>query len=96
LAYGYFTNTKDAIGKITKRSFQPNELINPALLEAPKLVRRGERVTVVAEIDGIEVRMKGKALTDGASGDRVRVKNVSSKKIVEGTVIGANMVKVTI
>jgi flagella basal body P-ring formation protein FlgA len=96
LVHGYFTNTRDAIGKVAKRSFRPNELINPALLEAPKLVRRGERVTVVAEIDGIRVHMKGKALADGTSGDRVRVKNITSKKIVEGTVIGTNMVKVSI
>ena len=39
--------------------------------------------------------MSGMALSDGSLGQKVRVKNLSSKRIVEGVVDGPGVVKVT-
>lgn len=53
-------------------------------------------VTIVANVGGIEVRMKGKALKSGALGDWVSVKNVSSKRQIEGRVTDAGVIQVTL
>ena len=51
-------------------------------------------MTILSEAGGIQVRMNGEALADGTQGKVVRVRNASSKRIVEGEVIAKGMVKV--
>ena len=43
-------------------------------LQAPHLVERGQRVTVVAEGSAFRVSREGEALENGALGDRIRVR----------------------
>jgi flagella basal body P-ring formation protein FlgA len=38
--------------------------------------------------------MSGEALDDGASGARIKVRNLSSKRVVNGTVLSATTVRV--
>jgi flagella basal body P-ring formation protein FlgA len=38
--------------------------------------------------------MRGKALADGGRGDRIRVKNLNSGRIISGTVSGRGLVQV--
>lgn len=64
------------------------------MLEAPRLVRKGDLVTLLAEIAGVNVRMTGKALADGAAGTSIQVSNLSSQRVIEGTVIAEGVVKV--
>ena len=42
----------------------------------------------------IAVRVSGIAMADGARGDRIKVKNLSSKRIVDGTVSNENLILV--
>lgn len=64
------------------------------MFRAPKLVRRGEKVTMLASIGGLEVRISGEALSDGARGDMIRVRNVSSRRVVQGEVVSKGLVRV--
>lgn len=64
-------------------------------LQPDPLIRRGSQVELLARIAGIEVRSSGRALGDGGAGDRVRVQNEASLKVVEGIVDGENRVRVT-
>ena len=59
------------------------------------MVRQGEQVTVVASMDGIQVRAAGLALQSGRYGALIRVQNVSSAKVVQGIVEGDRVVDVT-
>lgn len=86
LANGYFDALETVIGQQTKRALLPGQILNDALLTAPKLVKRGQQVTLVAGRPGVMVQMKGEALDDGVVGQRIRVRNTSSKHIVEGAV----------
>ena len=56
------------------------------MLKQPIILRRGESVSLLARSPTFEVRMEGKALMDGAVGDRVKVRNLRSKRIVEGRI----------
>jgi flagella basal body P-ring formation protein FlgA len=51
-------------------------------------------VTLVVDNGGMEIRMAGKALSDGALDQRIRVENVSSRRVVEGIVRSAEIVEI--
>ena len=91
---GYYNNPEELVGMVVRRAMQTGEVFSPRLLQAPKLVKRGEFVTVLAETPYLKVRMQGKALSDGAKGEVVRVINLKSKKVVEGVVTHSGVVRV--
>ncbi len=94
LSGGYLTDLDKTEGMILNRSIRAGMALGPHMLEAPKLVRRGDRVIILAAADGVEVRMAGEALSDGAEGELVRVRNLSSGREVEAEVVRAGVVRV--
>ena len=58
--------------------------LHAGLLERARLVKRGSQVQILAVTDGLQVRMRGKALADGTRGERIKVKNLSSGREVTG------------
>lgn len=95
LTRGYVTDLKRVVGYRLKRAVRPGEVILPGSLEAEKLIKRGQRVTLLARTGGFEVRMAGTAMRDGAAGERIRVRNLSSRRIVEGQVMPDGIVVVS-
>lgn len=77
-----------------KRALPAGSVLVPEALAPNFLVKRGQQVVLLATVGGIEVRANGVALTDGAAASRVRVQNLSSLKVVEGTVDTENVVRV--
>lgn len=96
LGAGYLTDTADIDGMITRRPLPAGTVLTPAMIEAPRLVRRGDRVTLIGGDGPIQVEMLGEAINDGARGERVRVRALNSQRIVEGWVISPSVVKVTL
>ncbi len=92
---GYFTDAQAAERMVLKRPLQAGTVLAPSMVEPPRLVQRGQRVILVAETDTISVRMEGEALSHGVRGDRVRVRNLSSRRIVEGVVLSHGVVGVS-
>ena len=90
----YFTRIEDVAGMRTKRSVGSGKLLHAGLLDRAKWVKRGTRVEIIARGEGLQVRMMGKALADGSRGDRIRVKNLNSGRIITGTVAAAGVVHV--
>lgn len=93
---GYLTDAADLDGMVTRRPLPAGTVLTPAMIEAPRLVRRGDRVTLVGGEGPIQVEMLGEAINDGARGERVRVRALNSQRIVEGWVVSASVVKVTL
>ncbi len=77
---------EDAIGKALTRSLAAGTLLTTAMVVNRRLIRRGERVTLVVERGGLKVTSSGTAESDGAIGERVLVKNTFSSRQVEGSV----------
>ncbi len=94
LGRGYFSEDDQVVGKVVKQPLMTGKVVEPYHIGNPKIVRRGESVTILASSDGFEIRMKGKAMMDGTSGELIKVKNEKSKRIVEGKVIASGIVKV--
>lgn len=96
LPYGYIDDLAASIGMKIKRRINPGTALTPAMLKKPQIISRGQRVTIVADSGRMQVRMSGKALANGAAGDRIQVMNVSSKRKLEGVVTASGEVRVEI
>lgn len=94
LPYGYFTDLELLTGMQLKRAIRPGDVFSPALVTPPPVIERGQIVWIAAEAGGIQVTVKGEALADAATGERVRVRNLSSKRTIEAEVTGPAMVRV--
>jgi flagella basal body P-ring formation protein FlgA len=94
LSFGYIDDLAGVAGKSLKRPLAAGAVLTPDALEAARLVRRGERVTLIGRAGPVEVRAEGKALADGGSGQSISVENLSSRRIVEGVVLDAGTVEV--
>ncbi len=90
----YFTNIEDVIGKIAKRTVFAGDILTMDQLTQPKAVRRGEQIIILANNHGMNIRMSGSAMTDGSRGQRISVRNNSSRRIVEGVVIAPGIVQI--
>jgi flagella basal body P-ring formation protein FlgA len=94
LRTGYFSRIESLQGMQTTRTIGEGRVITASLLKPRYLVTRGQLVSLVATVGGIVVRMKGKALENATSNSRVKVKNISSGRIVEGSVVEEGIVKI--
>ncbi len=80
------TDKEDIIGKVTQRQIRSGSAFQNHFLQAPSLVERGQRVTVIAQGSSFRVSREGEALENGAQGDRVRVR-FDSRELVTARVI---------
>lgn len=89
---GYLTDPDELVGMTLRRPVQARTVLLPGHAAAPELVRRGERVILQAAGGAIAVQVEGEALAGGALGERVRVRNLATRRVVEGTVGGEGLV----
>ena len=63
-------------------------------LQRPEIVARGDIVTIVYEIPGMALSLRGRANEAGAQGDVVSVTNPQSKRTLQATVVAPGKVAV--
>ncbi|MBK1723677.1 flagellar basal body P-ring formation chaperone FlgA [Thiocystis violacea] len=96
LTSGYFTELSAVVGLEAKRRLIPGQVLTQTQVAPRQLIKRGQEVTIYAMRPGLTVRMKGEALENGSEGERIRVRNRSSKRIVEGYVEPSGAVRVAL
>lgn len=96
LTNGYFTETEAVVGLATRRRLVPGQVLTSAHVTQRRVVERGQEVTLFSARPGLVVRMKGIALEDGTEGARIRVRNSTSKRVVEGYVEPSGAVRVAL
>ena len=82
------------VGAKLRRSVGAKVPLRRAWLMIPPLVKRGAIVELIFSRKSISLSAQGEALGDGKKSDMIRVRNLNSKKIVTGRVIGINRVDV--
>ena len=92
LGYGYVENLDQVAGHSLARAVARGSVLSPGALGGRRMVRAGDHVQMVARLDGIEVRADGIALGSGDNGARLRVRNESSGKVVDGMVSAPGVV----
>ena len=86
LSRGAFEDLKLVLGKRLKKSLQKGSILKAFHLNPDWLVHKNQRIIIENNIGEIYVKMEGIALSNGAKGDRILAKNISSNKTVEGFV----------
>lgn len=89
---GFFNQIEQVVGQSAKRRLRAGQLLNPSLLDVALLVRRGDTVKIVASQDGIQASATGEALADGKLGEVIRVRNLSSEKVIDAQVLESGVV----
>lgn len=96
LSREYAASGEAVIGRVARQSLAVGQVLQNSQILPPKLIRRGEQVTLRVTTAGFEVSVAGSALADGVLGQRIRVRNERSQKVVEGEVVAAGAVRVSI
>jgi flagellar basal body P-ring formation protein FlgA len=82
-------------GRIARRALSAGHVVRTGDLAKPELVARGETITILYEVPGLSLTLRGKASESGALGDMITVLNPQSKKTLQATVIAAGKVTVS-
>ncbi|MFQ5454939.1 MAG: flagellar basal body P-ring formation chaperone FlgA [Nitrospirota bacterium] len=84
----------DVMGKRMKRSIKANMPIRDNMIEELPLIKRKDKVIILAESSRIRITTIGEAMNNGYLGEIIPVINLDSKKKVYGRVMNANTVKI--
>lgn len=84
---------KLAVGQKLKLSLPAGSVLYAQNLDSPPLVNRGERVTIMAKSQAIQITTPGEARNSGALGEMVRVKNLTSRREIHARVTGVGIVE---
>jgi flagella basal body P-ring formation protein FlgA len=82
------------VGLATKRSLRVGQPLRSSDLMKPEVVQRNEAVTIVYEVPGILLTVRGKALETGAVGDLIGVHNVQTNRTVQASIAGPGRVTI--
>ncbi|HRY18515.1 MAG TPA: flagellar basal body P-ring formation chaperone FlgA [Candidatus Competibacteraceae bacterium] len=91
---GYETDPQQLIGRQLQHALMIGKVISPRSVKMTPAVRRGETVTLIAGQSGIEITSSGIALSDASIGERLRVRNESSQRVIEGKVTANRRVEI--
>lgn len=83
-----------AVGQEARRPIGLGDSIRTTHLTAPRVVEKGDAVTVTASAGGIAVLTSGVALRHGKVGDQIRVQNLKSERIIKARVTARGQVEV--
>ena len=93
LGKGFFEKIQNLQKYRLLRALPADTIITPAYLKKRLMVKSGQIVTIENNSAYISIKMSGKALNNGAIGDTVKVKNLSSGKIIQAEVIKSGLVR---
>jgi len=91
---GYTTNPNLIIGQELKRALKAGDVIYSFHLQAPDIIKKGDRVTMIAKRGGLSVISHGIALADASKGERIRVENQRSARVIQAKVVGPGAVEI--
>jgi flagellar basal body P-ring formation protein FlgA len=94
VARGTITDRAQAVGLAARDALEPGRPLRAAQLMKPEMVQRHEQVTLIYEVPGIILTVRGKAAEGGAEGDTISVLNEQSKRTVQGVITGPGRVVV--
>ena len=85
---------EEAIGKTVCVSIRPNTEIIRNMLKEVMPVKKGKMVNIILDNGVMKITAMGLSEEDGAEGALVKVRNITSSKIIYARVIGQSKVKV--
>lgn len=87
-------SAEDIVGMTPRRFIAVGEPVHFSDLDKPKLVKRGEPVTIVYKSGRIQLTAQGRALENGAKDNVIEVANRSSNRTIQAIVTGTREVTI--
>lgn len=81
-------------GKWAKRSIAKDQIVTASMVEDKPEVIAGREVALRIRRGGMEITAHGIAVDSGRRGDQIRVKNIQSGKIVNGTILDNEIIEI--
>jgi flagella basal body P-ring formation protein FlgA len=94
LTPGTITDPAQLVGREVRNGTGEGQPLHSRDVIPPRLVTRGAIIIIKIQTPHLLITTQGRAMQDGAAGDVVRVTNTQSKRVIEGTVDGAGVVRV--
>ncbi len=89
---GHIEDASRALGMEIKRPIKPGDVVRLPYLTKPDIVHKGQTVVVSSQSRFLKVETSGVALVSGHMGERIRVKNERSNRVVSAEVIAPGKV----
>ena len=83
-----------AIGLEVRRNISQGAPLIKSSIQQPMAIKRGEIVTIAAKAGTISVNTTGSALNDGRLGQKIRVRNSQSNRVITGRVVAEGKVQI--
>jgi flagellar basal body P-ring formation protein FlgA len=94
LPQGYLSDPTDVINKQATRNVATGSVLLRTHYSEPTVIKRGTRVNIQSGKQGLLISAPGIAMTDGIKGQQISVKNVSSQRVIQATVVDPGLVTV--
>ncbi|NOT11307.1 MAG: flagellar basal body P-ring formation protein FlgA [Methylococcaceae bacterium] len=90
----YVTQIEDVLNKQASRPLPSGSLLSSRNIAEPKVIKRGDNIVISSARPDFAIRMNGTAMMDGVKGQNIRIKNQSSGRIINATVVEPGLVSV--
>lgn len=84
---------EDIAGKKAKKNLRIGRPIRKSDIALPRLVSRGDLVTILYQTGNLTISARGIAMENGVKGGSIRVKNPHSKRMMDAVVTGPGIVR---
>lgn len=84
------------LGKQVRMSLKAGTILRYSHIERPVIIKRNQIVYIIVRGKNFIVKARGLALQEGREGASIKIKNISSKKILWGKVISSEEVEVAL
>jgi flagella basal body P-ring formation protein FlgA len=90
----YFNNLDEVVGNVLTSSLPAGKILRQEMVQTPQVMHARALVSIIIQSGSIKVRTDGSAMQNGRVGQVIRVRNLSSGKILNAKVIDGNTVEV--
>lgn len=94
ISHNFVDSLSDVVGMELKRPLQAGSVVKRSDLRMPDLVRKGDAVEVHYKDRFVTVSATGTALSDGHMGQRIKIKNERSRRVIDALVTGPGIAEV--
>ncbi len=88
------TDIAAAVGLAARHALRPDQALAANDLMKPEIIARNDTVTIVYQVPGVTLTLRGQAKDAGAAGDTISVVNMESKRVMQAVVSGPDRVTV--
>ena len=94
LSAKYLTSADDAVGHVVNRLVREGIMLTQSMLQNPIIMQAGIPISIVANVNGVNIKTEGVTLQRGRKDDIIRVRNTRSGKVLRAKVLDAMTVEV--